>query len=175
MVQLYVGTWPDRKAAWAGPDIYPKRDTRRPALRLHRRSTEKHCAERVASAERLEIRDTASLPQVRLLPIVQKPLQPFVLRESACAYLECKASDRRCLASGNRDVELGYQVAYCLGPRHASCAYYRKTAQPYRSSAAKRLAYAAAVLVIAGLLALAAFQAVGLGSTAAMGRAVGLG
>jgi hypothetical protein len=131
MVQLYVGTMPERKSRWAGLDVYPKRDVRRPALRLHAPLSEKRCAPRSIEAQPQSV--PVKRPEIRLQPIVANPMQPYVLRESACAYMECRAEGRRCLATGNRDVTLGYQVAYCLGPRHTSCGHFQKKSQTYRT------------------------------------------
>ncbi|CAN5562480.1 hypothetical protein BH23CHL2_BH23CHL2_25260 [soil metagenome] len=89
---------------------------------------------------------------IKLQPIFSKPLQPYVLRESACGYLECRTAGRRCLAASRRKVTLGYQVAYCLGFRHESCPHYHRITGRQRSGRMKKAAYAAAAAVLFGLV-----------------------
>ena len=112
---------------------------------------------------------------IRLQPIVQKPLQPYVFRESACEYLECRISRRRCIAAGGREVDLGYQIAYCLGPRHSSCAMFERDANASGPGKMKLAIYAAVVAVMLGLVAAAVIQATGSSAPIEIGRAVGIG
>lgn len=112
---------------------------------------------------------------IKLQPIVSKPRLPYVLRESACGYLECRTAGRRCLATSGREVTLGYQVAYCLGSRHDSCPYYARASGRLRSGRMKRAAYAAAVVLLLSLIVAAVVQAVGTSAPVEIGRAVGLG
>lgn len=175
MVQIGVGAWAERGA--------PRRTTKRPlrdgtewrkpAIRIYPRPSIQRPVP--APKPKTVSQQTDELPQIRLLPIVAKPLQPFVLRESACDYLECRAAGRRCLATSGRPVSLDYQVAYCLGPRHQSCRHIQQLHPDPRALTPRRVAYAAAVIAMAGLLALAVVQAMSLGSTTAMARMVGLG
>jgi hypothetical protein len=177
MVQIGVGAWAERGA----PRRRVKRplrdgsEWRKPAIRIYERPRIARPAPAPRRAREPVSQQTDQLPQLRLVPIVAKPLQPFVVRESACGYLECRAAGRRCLATSGRPVDLDYQVAFCLGPRHQSCRYFQQLHPEPRALTNRRLAYAAAVIVMVGLLALAAVQAVSLGSATAMSRMVGLG
>jgi len=115
----------------------------------------------------------AARPVIRLQPIVSKPLQPYVLRESACDFLECRSSGRRCIVSDGREVDLGYQVAYCLGPRHAACPLYAHVTSPGRALRLRKAVYAAVAIMMLALIVLAVMQALGPGAAVEMGRAVG--
>jgi hypothetical protein len=126
-----------------------------------------------ACEERAAPRAAPRRPVVMLQPITIKPLQLFVLRESACDYLECRSSGRRCVAAGERPVQLDHQIAYCLGARHGQCGIYRARAGR-QAAPLRRLAYAAVVIIMVGLLALAVMQAMGAGRTLEMGRTLGL-
>lgn len=111
---------------------------------------------------------------IRLQPIVGKPLQPYVLRESACDYLECRAAGRRCIVSSGREVDLGYQVAYCLGSRHQSCPLYVAANGVPSKWMTRRAAYAIAVIAMCSLILVAVARASGAGDPAELARAVGL-
>ena len=114
-------------------------------------------------------------PVIRLQPIVSKPLQPFALRESACDYLECRNAGRRCMASGGREVELGYQVAYCLGTRHTACPLFASARYPDRALRARKAVYTAVAILMIALIVAAVVQALGPSAPVELGRAVGLG
>lgn len=114
-------------------------------------------------------------PIIRLQPIVSKPLQPYVLRETACDFLECRSSGRRCIASNGREVDLGYQVAYCLGARHRSCPVHAGATKTGRVYRARKAIYTAVAFIMIGLIVAAVIQALGPGAPVELGRAVGLG
>ena len=111
---------------------------------------------------------------IRLKPITARPLQPFVMRESACSFLECKASGRRCIAADARRVDLGYQVAYCLGDRHSACAEFRSATNANGTRRSRRIIYTALAFIMIALVAAAFVQATGLSPGGEIGRAVGL-
>ena len=117
---------------------------------------------------------TSQPETIRLQPITARPLQPFVLRETACSFLECKASGRRCIAADAREVELGYQVAYCLGGRHLSCSKFRLATTGSRINRSRKLVYTALAFIMIALVAAAFVQALGLSASEEIGRAVGL-
>ena len=143
--------------------VYPGQ----PAIRIH---VARPCRPRPAAA-----REPAPRTVFKLQPIVSKPRLPYILRESACGYLECRTAGRRCLATSGREVTLGYQVAYCLGDRHGSCPHYARATGQLRSGRMKKAAYAAAVVVLLGLIVAAVVQAIGTSAPVEIGRAVGLG
>lgn len=151
------------------------RRVERPALRIRVDAT---VVRRHPRRNRTVVRTSAVVadrPVIRLQPIVSKPLQPYVLRESACGYLECRTAGRRCLAASRREVTLGYQVAYCLGSRHESCPHFHRITGRRQSGRMKKVAYAAAVVVLFGLVLAAVIQAVGSSGPVEFGRVVGLG
>ena len=67
-----------------------------------------------------------SKPTITLRPIRQRETMPFVARETACPYLECRSANRRCLSAQPAPISLERQVRYCFGPQHRQCRYYRK-------------------------------------------------
>lgn len=138
-----------------------------PAIRIH--------VARPCRRGRFPATEPAPRTVIKLQPIVSKPRLPYVLRESACGYLECRTAGRRCLAASGREVSLGYQVAYCLGNRHDSCPHFARATGRLRSSRMKKAAYAAAVVVLLSLIVAAVVQAIGTSAPVEIGRAVGLG
>ncbi|MEZ4523869.1 MAG: hypothetical protein R3A46_19870 [Thermomicrobiales bacterium] len=125
----------------------------------------------------LTIQDTQPIacPMIRLQPIVKKPLQPYLLRESACDFLECRSSGRRCIVSERQEVTLEYQVSYCLGSRHRSCPMYADATNGKTSGRFRKLMYAAAIVALVVLAAAVAAQTFGASAPVEVGRAVGLG
>ncbi len=175
MAQLYVGAWPDRRTAWPQPEDQGNRDTRIPALRLHRRPVRKNAPASRGTARPVRIDETAELPALRLPLIEKQPLATVITHADACVHLEAGLSGRACLAAGGRPVGLPQQIGYCLGPRHEECSQFRTRARWRFAAPVRRLAYAAMLVLVAGLLILALTHAVGIRSSVDVSRAVGLG
>jgi hypothetical protein len=147
----------------------------RPSDRIYRGPTTRREQVRLSSAPRTDQPVVQERTIIRLQPIVSRPLQPYALRESACQFLECRSSGRRCIVAGAREVDLGYQVSYCLGDRHAACPMYQASSGHGRAHRVRRVVYAAVVLLMLGLVVAAVVQALGSSAPVELGRAVGLG
>lgn len=65
-------------------------------------------------------------PVIQLHVVQARAAMPFLGRESACPYLECRSSGRRCLSADPATVSLERQVRHCLSDDHRQCKYYRK-------------------------------------------------
>lgn len=65
-------------------------------------------------------------PVIQLRVVQARSAMPFLGRESACPYLECRSSGRRCLSADPAQVSLERQVRHCLSADHRQCKYYRK-------------------------------------------------
>ncbi len=106
---------------------------------------------------------------IKLHPIRAKPQQSFTLRETTCPYLEGTAQHRRCMAQQPKQITLKCQAAYCLGPRHRRCAYYRQ-ARGFPTIPPERLAaYTVAVALVIVLTLTAGILAVTHGDSAVAG------
>lgn len=143
---------------------------RKPCLRLHRPKPRRAQKDSVSPGHPA----THTPKQIRLQPIVAKSLQPFLLRDGSCKYLECRSTGRRCIYADARPVSLEYQVAYCLGDRHTACSLYRSSSSGGVTLRRRRFLYATMALVMIALVAAAFVQASGTPATSDLGRAVGL-
>lgn len=63
---------------------------------------------------------------ITLRQIQPRETMPFIGRETACPYLECRSSNRRCLSADPAPVSLERQVRHCFNEGHRQCRYYRK-------------------------------------------------
>lgn len=80
---------------------------------------------------------------------------PFLSRTSACPYLECRSSNRRCLSASPAPISLQRQVRYCLNTGHRSCKYYRKSRGLAAIPPTQAAFYTAAAVTAMILIALA--------------------
>lgn len=71
---------------------------------------------------------TAAPPKrtIQLHSITARETMPFMGRTTACPYLECASSNRRCLSAMPAPVSIQRQAKYCMRADHRSCTYYRK-------------------------------------------------
>ena len=63
---------------------------------------------------------------ITLRQIQPRETMPFMGRETACPYLECRSTNRRCLSADPAPVSLERQVRHCFSESHRQCRYYRK-------------------------------------------------
>lgn len=63
---------------------------------------------------------------ITLRQIQPRETMPFMGRETACPYLECRSANRRCLSADPAPVSLERQVRHCFNEGHRQCRYYRK-------------------------------------------------
>ncbi len=92
---------------------------------------------------------------IQLRLIAPRETMPFVGRVTACPYLECRSSNRRCLSADPAPVSLERQVRHCFSEDHRQCHYYRK-ARGLRSVPPDQAAfYTAAAVLLFVIVALA--------------------
>lgn len=73
---------------------------------------------------------------------------PFLVRETACPYLEFCRHGRRCLSATPSPVSLQRQAKHCLTPAHRTCRYYRDARNYRQVPPAEAAFYTTGVVVI---------------------------
>lgn len=85
---------------------------------------------------------------VRLQPIQARSGLPFLMRETACPFLECRQQGRRCLSTKHSVVSMQRQARHCLTPAHRSCRSYRDARKYRQVPPAEAAFYTTGVFVI---------------------------
>lgn len=107
------------------------RDLRAPALRLTQNTG---TALDVTASLPLVTPSTTHVPEfherprpvITLREIQPRKTMPFMGRVTACPYLECRSSNRRCLSADPAPISLERQARHCFSESHRQCRYYRK-------------------------------------------------
>lgn len=99
------------------------RDARRPSIRLTPAEVPPPPPDVTAP---FQIVQPPARPVIALRPISSREATPFMARTTACPFLECRSTSRRCLSAYPAPVSLERQVRYCLKTDHRTCKYYRK-------------------------------------------------
>ena len=94
-------------------------------------------------------------PVIQLRQIYAREMMPFAGRESACPYLECRSSNRRCLSADPAPISLRRQARHCFGPDHRACSYYRQARGLPAVPPTQAAFYTAAAVTLAVLLVMA--------------------
>ena len=94
-------------------------------------------------------------PVIRLRPVEPRPFMPFLGRETACPYLECRPNGRRCLSAQPAPVSLERQVRHCLSESHRQCKYYRKARGLPTIPPNQAAVYTVAIVVLLTIAAIA--------------------
>lgn len=129
------------------------RDARTPSLRLTPAAVEPPPVDMTAEFSIVDVEHVApSRPVITLHPVHARETMPFMARTTACPYLECRSSNRRCLSADPAPISLERQVRHCLGKDHRSCKYYRKARGLPAVPPGQAAFYTAAVVVIVMLV-----------------------
>lgn len=94
-------------------------------------------------------------PVIELREVQQRQTMPFMGRVTACPYLECRSSNRRCLSSDPAPISLERQVRHCFSEHHRQCRYYRKARGLPRVPPNQAAFYTAAAVLLLVIVALA--------------------
>lgn len=103
------------------------RDARTPSLRLTPQAAELPPPDMTSQFPVVDMQSKPGRQTViQLHPVQARETMPFMARTTACPYLECRQSNRRCLSADPAPVSLERQVRHCFSQDHRTCKYYRK-------------------------------------------------
>lgn len=144
------------------------RDVRSPSLRLHTPESSVAWPERTAELPIIplrEVRDPGVLQVSRSQSILHAPAGALTrlrratkreeTRQTACPFLEYRASNRRCLSATPSPVSIERQVRFCLTSEHQQCKYYRKAQGLPAVPPTQAAFYTAAAVMVVILIVLA--------------------